>query len=150
MSKIDGARVLVDAIKTALRNQPPRMEMFVLVRWDGRPRFRPPRPRLYEPLAECATCLDEEGSRAHGRIAELEVEYGLGPCGGPEPVERQLQRVLHNWSRQRARGVVAGGAPALVGRLQERCAWRCDMAARRGTLVHDWTEGRDDPRLIRR
>ena len=75
LGEIGGERVLVDAVEAALRDEPAGVQVLVLVRRDRRPRLGPPRPSLHQPLAERAAGLDQEGARAHGRVADLEVQH---------------------------------------------------------------------------
>ena len=101
------------------------MQFLVLVIGDARPRLRPARPGLYQARRQLPAGLDQERARAHGGVAQLERQHLLRLRVGSEPLEGRLQRVAHDRLGQRARRVVAAGAPALVGRLQQRRArWR--------------------------
>ena len=102
------------------------------------------RPSLDQPCRERAAGLDQEGARAHGWIAHLELENLLRRRVRPEPLERRLQRVPHDRLGQAARRVVAAGATAFVGRLEQRRARRRDLAAGRAALVNDRPERCDD------
>ena len=104
----------------------------------------------HQPRGERAARLDQEGARAHGRIADLEFEHLLRCRVWPEPLERRLQRVPHDRLGQTARRVVAAGATTFVGRLQQRRARRRDLAAGRAALVDDRPERRSDAGHIRR
>ena len=72
----------------------------------------------YELLAERAASFDEEGARAHRRIADFQSTTCLGPCTLAEALEGRLQSCAHDRLGQRARRVVGAGAAAFLGRLQ--------------------------------
>ena len=127
------------------------MQLLVLVRRNDRLLVRVPRPRLDQPRRERAAGLDQEGARAHGRIADLEIENLLRRRVGPEPLERRLQRVAHDRLGEATRRVMAAGAAPLVGRLQDRRAGGDLVFLRRAALVDDRIErnGQVGSRLCR-
>jgi hypothetical protein len=73
--QIDRARVLVDAVKAALRHETAGMQFLVLIRRDFWPGGRPARPGGDQPLANRAASLDQEGARPHGRVAHFQIQH---------------------------------------------------------------------------
>ena len=70
-------RILVDSVKAPLRDEAPRMRDDVgLLSRDLRD-LAAPRPRGHDLRAEKAACGDEERTRSHGRIADLEAQDPL-------------------------------------------------------------------------
>ena len=115
-------RVSVDAVKAALGHQPAGQQLLVLVGRDRRAPVWVARPGAGEPLGELAAGLDQEGARAHGRIAHLELE-DLLRCGAlAQALEGGAKGVAHDRLGERAGRVVRAGAAALLGRLQDRRA----------------------------
>ena len=62
LGEIDGARVLVDAVEAALRDEPAGMQLLVLVRGNAWPRLGPARPGL-APAARRARGRPRPGRR---------------------------------------------------------------------------------------
>ena len=91
--KLDRARVLVDAVEAALRDEAARVQRLVLVLGDLRPRLGPARPGAHQPVAERAAGLDQERARAHRGIADFEREHVLGLGVRADALEGGLQRM---------------------------------------------------------
>ena len=140
LGEIGGERVLVDAIEAALRDQATGVQFLVLVRRNDWLLVRMARPCLDQPRRDRAAGLDQERARAHGRIADLEIENLLRRRVRPEPLERRLERIAHDRLGETAWRVMAAGPPALVGRLQQRRARSYLVFLRRAALVDDRIE----------
>ena len=77
LGEVHRHRVAVHAVQAAPRDQPPCVYKFVLAgRHVGRVAVRA--PRLDEGGGKLAAHLHQEGSRAHCRIAHLQIQYLLG------------------------------------------------------------------------
>ena len=68
--------------------------------------------------------LDQERARAHGGVADLERQDGLGRRVRPEPAEDRLQRLGHDRPGERPGRVVRPGPPPLGAGLEDQRAGR--------------------------
>ena len=73
LGEIDGHRVAIDAVETALRHQPARVQHLVFVGRNQR-HFAMVVPRIHQLVTELAAGLDEERRGADGEVADVEIE----------------------------------------------------------------------------
>jgi hypothetical protein len=73
LGEVDGDGVAVDAVEAALGDEAAGEDDLVLVGRD-RGHLAVRVPRFNQRVAEVAARLDQEGARAHRRVAHLEVE----------------------------------------------------------------------------
>lgn len=137
LGEIDRQRVAVDAAQAMLRHQPLGMEQFVFVGGDGRALLRPAGPCRDQPFAQLPARLHEKRARPGGGIADLQVEDLRRAGIRADPRKGGGQRMGDDRAGQRRRGVMAAGAAAFVGRLQDRGARRHRDPARAGAGVGD-------------
>src|SRR5436853_3979475 len=73
LGKVHGHRVLIDAVKASLSDEPPGVEEFVFIGRDCR---QSPMnvPGLHKFVAQLPAGLNKECAAAHRRIADLEIE----------------------------------------------------------------------------
>src|SRR5262252_2048644 len=144
LGEIGRERVLVDAIEAALRDETLGKDfsavLLLVQRNIPRLLIGMTLPCLDQPGRERAARLDQEGTGTHGGITHLEIEYLFRRRIRPQPLEGRLQRMTHDRLGEAARRVVAAGAAALVGRLQDRRARRRLVLARGGALIDDGVE----------
>src|SRR5579862_632047 len=97
-------------------------------------------PRVDELVAKLSASLDEERTRAHRWIAQLQVEDGRGSRIVAETVEDGAQRHANYWLGKGPWGVEGTTAPPLLVRLEDhgssgyvcRCGATIDLALYRG------------------
>ena len=138
LGQIDRHRVAVDAVETALGDEPAGKDHLVLAgRHVGRGLVDA--PRLDQRVAELTAGFDQEGPRAHRRIADLQVEDRLRQrrfaAGAAQAGENRLQRGAHDRLGQFARRVVRPGPAARLARLQHHRARRHEVG-RGGRVDH--------------
>ena len=136
--QIDRHRVAVDAVEATLDDEPAGGDDLVLAgRQLGRGLVDA--PRLDQRIAELTAGFDQEGPRAHRRIADLQVEDRLRQrrlaAGAAQAGENRLQRGAHDRLGQFARRVVRPGPAARLARLQHHRARRHEVG-RGGGVNH--------------
>ena len=138
LREIDGERILVDAVEAPLRHEPAGVKLLVLVRRDRWPRSPASAPKPRQAVRRIARQASTRNApEPIAGIADLQIEHLFRPRVRPEPLEGRLQRVSHDRLGEAARRVVAAGAAALVGRLQDRRCRRQPIASGRAALVDD-------------
>ena len=102
-----------------------------------------PAPRFDQCVGELPARFDQEGARAHRRVADLEVEDPFvvrrSPLLRAQPAEDRLQRLAHDRLRQLTGRVVRAGTPTLLARLQHHGA--AGHEVRRRIVVDHGIEG---------
>ena len=137
LGKIDGARILVDTIEAALRDEAAGVQSSsssagMIGRVSGQ-RTQASTSRI----ADRAAGFDQEGARAHRRIADFEIEHLLGR----RVRRRGARRRVPAHSARSARSGCAACSGCRCGGARRSAAEaacpRARLAARRAALVDD-------------
>ncbi len=141
LGEIDGHPVLIDAVEAALGDEAAGEQEGRLVAGEPGPAavgF----PGRDEQSGEPPHGLDEEGARAHGGVADLQREDGVGGGVRSEPAEDGFEGLGDDRLGERAGGVVGAGAAALGAGLEDERAGRDGRGGEPG--VDEPAEGGDE------
>ena len=143
LGQVDGHRVAVDAVEATLGDEPAGHDNLVIARRHRRRRVVGA-PGVEQRVAELAARFDEEGARAHRRVADLQVEdrlwRGRLAAGTAQLGQDRFQRGADDRLGQLARRVMRPRAAAGLTGLQYRRAGRHEVGSGRG--VDDRLQGR--------